>query len=107
MLREDLSGVNAVSEGNTVVMMRQRLQTLQPARVEIYDESGEHVGHEGARAGGGHYQLLIVSDEFAGKAALARHRMVYAAVGEMMRGQIHALAVQAYTVDEFERAFHG
>jgi len=93
-------------ENTTVAAMRERLGLLEPARVEIHDESGEHIGHEGARGGGGHYQLLIVSDEFIDKAPLARHRMVYAALGEMMRVDVHALAIKAYTVDEFEKAFH-
>jgi len=93
-------------EDTTVAAMRERLGLLKPERMEIHDESGEHIGHEGARGGGGHYQLLIVSDEFVGKPPVARHRMVYAAVGELMRRDVHALAIKAYTVDEFERAFH-
>ncbi|MCC7549252.1 MAG: BolA family transcriptional regulator [Burkholderiales bacterium] len=95
-----------VNEDSTVALMRERLQALRPERVEIYDESGEHVGHEGARGGGGHYQLLIVSDDFLCKAAVARHRMVYQAVADLMHRNIHALAIKAYTVDEFDKAFH-
>ncbi len=95
-----------VNDDDTVALMRERLQALLPQRVEIYDESGEHLGHEGARGGGGHYQLLIVSEAFRGESALARHRMVYQAVADLMQRSVHALAIKAYTADEFDRAFH-
>lgn len=94
------------NEDPTVALMQDRLQTLHPQRVEIHDESGEHVGHEGARGGGGHYRLLIVCDGFSGRPLVARHRMVYRAVADLMPGKVHALAITAYTADEFEQAFH-
>lgn len=80
--------------------MRERLAALEPQTVDILDESGKHVGHEGARGGGGHYQLLIVADRFRGVARQARHRMVYQALGPLMQHDIHALAIQAYAPDE-------
>lgn len=80
--------------------MRSRLSRLAPESVEIVDESARHAGHEGARAGGGHYRLTIVSREFSGKPAQARHRMVYEALGPMMRNEIHALAIRAYAPGE-------
>jgi BolA protein len=86
-------------------LMRKQLAVLEPEVVEIYDESGEHVGHAGARSGGGHYQLTIVSPRFQGVAPLARHRMVYTALGGLMQANIHALAITAWTPEEFERAF--
>lgn len=95
-----------VNGDTTVALMRERLQALRPQRVDIYDESGEHVGHEGARGGGGHYRLLIVSDAFLGQSAVARHRMVYRSVADLMQRSIHALAIQAYTAEEFDHAFH-
>lgn len=73
---------------------------LHPERVHIVDESAEHVGHPGARTGGGHYALTIVSPAFAGKAPLARHRLVYQALGELMGRDIHALRIEALTPDE-------
>lgn len=76
-----------------------RLSSLEPESVELLDESGKHVGHEGAR-GGGHYQLIIVSRAFARKPLQARHRMVYEALGGMMHKEIHALAIKAYAPDE-------
>jgi len=94
------------NEDTTEALMQARLQALRPQRVEIYDESGEHVGHEGARGGGGHYQLLIVSDAFGNQSRIARHRMVYQALADLMQRRIHALAIRAYTVDEFDTAFH-
>jgi len=80
--------------------MRERLAALDPDAIDILDESGKHVGHEGAKGGGGHYQLVIVSPRFSGVAAQARHRMVYQALGTMMQQEIHALAIQAYAPDE-------
>ena len=85
---------------STVERMREKLQALSPSRVEIEDESARHAGHEGARSGGGHYQLLIVASGFEGKSKLARHRMVYAALGDMMQREIHALSIQALSPGE-------
>lgn len=93
-----------VNESDTPGRLRERLASLQPDLVEIYDESGEHIGHEGAK-GGGHYQLLIVSQRFAGQTRVARHRMIYAALVDMMQREVHALAITAVTREEMERAF--
>jgi BolA family transcriptional regulator, general stress-responsive regulator len=69
---------------------------LQPEALELEDESERHRGHAGYREGGNtHWRLTIVSSAFAGKPTVARHRMVYEALGEMMRHPIHALAIQA------------
>lgn len=81
-------------------LMQEKLAALSPESLEILDESGNHVGHEGARGGGGHYQLIIVSRQFSGKPVQARHRMVYGALGAMMHKEIHALAIKAYAPDE-------
>ena len=80
--------------------MRERLATLQPISLEIIDESHKHAGHEGSRDGGGHYLLQIVTNQFTGKGTLARHRMIYSALGEMMKCEIHALNIHAHTPDE-------
>jgi BolA family transcriptional regulator, general stress-responsive regulator len=80
--------------------IRERLAALEPRSVELLDESGRHVGHAGAAAGGSHFRLVIVSQHFAGKDKLARHRMIYAALGPLMRREIHALAIQAFAPDE-------
>ena len=80
--------------------IRQHLAELQPESLEIIDESSQHAGHEGAKGGGGHFQLVIVSPRFAGKPAQQRHRMIYQALGPMMRSDIHALAIRAFAPDE-------
>lgn len=84
---------------NRIESMRERLASLQPTAVEITDDSHRHAGHAGA-GGGGHYTLRIVSAQFAGKGTVARHRMVYSALGEMMKLDIHALNIRAKAPDE-------
>ena len=80
--------------------MRAQLAVLNPTILEIIDESRKHAGHAGARDGGGHYVLHIVSAQFAGNNTVARHRMIYSALGELMKREIHALTIQAHTPDE-------
>jgi BolA protein len=94
-----------VDVDSVVASMEQHLATLEPDLLEIYDESAEHVGHAGAQGGGGHYQVLIVSRRFEGQARVARHRMVYAALGAMMQQQIHAVAITALTPEELQEVF--
>ena len=79
----------------TIDKMRERLAVLEPTEVEIGDDSALHAGHAGARDGGGHYRLRIASPAFAGHNTVARHRMIYEALGDMMKREIHALAIQA------------
>ena len=84
-----------------VAQIEQRLRAaLQPLRLEIRDESEKHAGHAGAREGGGHYDVTIVAAQFAGKGLLQRHRLVYDALGEAMRKDIHALSIHAFSPDE-------
>ncbi len=79
-----------------IEQMQQRLkQNLQPSVLEIEDESHHHVGHAGAKDGRGHFKLIISSAEFVGLSPLARHRLVYAALGDLMQTDIHALAIEA------------
>lgn len=79
-----------------VAMIEQRLRAaLSPASLEVIDESHLHVGHPGARDGRGHFRVRIVSDLFHGLPRLARHRRVYAAMGELMQTDIHALTIEA------------
>ena len=86
----------------TLDVIRKRLEILSPHTLEIYDDSHEHAGHAGAKErGGGHFQVILVSDQFEGKNQLARHRMVYQTVSDLMRDKIHALAIQAYTSADF------
>ncbi|MDI1253221.1 BolA family protein [Thermomonas sp.] len=84
-----------------VARIRERLtEALAPVALEVNDDSYKHAGHAGARGGQGHFSVTIVSEAFAGKLPLARHRLVYAALGEMMTTDIHALAIQAQTPQE-------
>ena len=81
--------------------IRARLESaLQPASLEIIDESAKHAGHAGAAGGGGHYIVRIVSPAFADKSPIQRHRLVYDAVDDMMQAEIHALSIQASTPEE-------
>jgi BolA protein len=75
---------------------------LQPAELAVRDDSAQHAGHAGAAAGG-HYSVIVVSAAFAGKARLARHRLVYDALADVMQCGIHALAITAYSPEEFAR----
>ena len=81
--------------------IRAALETaLSPVSLEVVDESHKHAGHAGARDGRGHFAVVVVSEAFAGKLPLARHRLVYAALGDLMTTDIHALSIQASTPAE-------
>ena len=73
---------------------------LAPQSLEIEDESHRHAGHEGARDGRGHFRVDVVSEAFAGMNPIARHRAVYAAVGDLMATDIHALSIRTRTPQE-------
>lgn len=84
-----------------VVAIDRRLRdAFAPEALEVEDDSAAHAGHVGARSGKGHFNVLIVAESFAGKPPLARHRMVYEALGELMHTDIHALSVKALAPDE-------
>ena len=82
-------------------VIRERLAALKPLTLDLRDESEQHAGHAGAAAGGGHWQLTIVSEAFRGKSAVARHRMVYEALGDLMSRDIHALKIEAFAPEQF------
>jgi BolA protein len=84
----------------TVDEIRQRLSALAPLSLDLEDESALHAGHAGARSGGGHYRVTIVADCFEGKNTVARHRLIYGVLDEMMQTRIHALAIRALTAEE-------
>ena len=86
---------------NLAAEMKQRLAALEPLQLDLVDESEAHRGHAGYRAGGGtHWRLAIVSPRFAGQPVVARHRMVYQALGNLMQNPIHALAINARAPEE-------
>lgn len=74
-----------------------------PVSLEVIDDSHRHAGHAGARDGRGHFDVRIVSERFTGLGPLARHRAVYAALGDLMTTDIHALAITARTPSEADR----
>ncbi|MGI4814331.1 MAG: BolA family protein [Janthinobacterium lividum] len=75
-------------------------QALSPVHLEIIDDSAKHAGHAGASSGG-HFTVVIAAAAFAGKSRVGRHRLVYDALAEAMQRGIHALAIAAYTPEEF------
>ena len=83
-----------------VQRIRERLEQLAPSELLIVDESHKHAGHEGARDGRGHFRVRIVAAAFGGKSLLARHRRIYAALGDLMQTDIHALALDARAPEE-------
>ena len=78
--------------------IRERLAALKPESVVLVDEGHLHIGHG---ADGAHWQLTIVSEAFRGKPPLARHRMVYEALGDLMKREIHALRIEAFAPEQF------
>ena len=81
--------------------MRDRLEQLHPSALDLRDESAQHAGHAGARpSGGSHWQLTIVSEPFRGKSPVARHRMIYEALGDLMERDIHALRIEALAPEQ-------
>ncbi|MFI3122949.1 MAG: BolA family protein [Methylococcales bacterium] len=85
----------------TIDSIRHNLTTvLKPSLLEIIDNSAAHAGHAGARKGGGHYNVTIVSAAFEKKTLVQRHQLIYAALGDMMKEEIHALGINALTPTE-------
>lgn len=85
---------------DTLELIRQRLGALEPQSLDLADESAAHAGHAGAASGGGHYRLTLVSPRFRGLDVLARHRLVYAALGDLMSTRIHALRLTTFSPEE-------
>ena len=81
--------------------IRQRLITnLSAESVEIEDQSHVHAGHAGAASGGGHYDVIVIASAFKDLNTLGRHRLIYGAVDDLMKKEIHALSIQAFSPDE-------
>ena len=87
---------------NRIELIREKVtESLEPIQLDIVDESHLHEGHPGAKeSGGGHFNITIVSEKFAEKSSLERHRMIYMALGEAMGTEIHALSINAQTPEE-------
>jgi len=85
---------------STADLIRERLAALEPETLTLEDESAQHKGHAGAAGGGGHFRLTLVSPKFSNLNTLARHRLVYEAMGELMQREIHALSITALSPEE-------
>ena len=86
----------------TAMIERLLSQALQPAQLQIQDDSAAHAGHRSA-GGRGHFRVRIVSDRFAGLTALQRHRLVNEALAPLWDSELHALSVTALTSDELDK----
>ena len=95
-----MSEAGALAAGRIARMRAMLDAELTPLELAIEDESQRHAGHAGARDGRGHFRVRVVAQAFAGLPLLARHRRVYAALGDMMQTDIHALAIEARTPAE-------
>ncbi|MDA0237291.1 MAG: BolA family transcriptional regulator [Proteobacteria bacterium] len=86
---------------NTIDQIKQRLTSLQPTTIDIFDDSASHIGHAGVQAtGGGHYELTIASPMFSGKVSVQRHRMIYDCLSDLIPGVIHALSIRAFAPED-------
>jgi len=84
----------------TDLIKRLLTDAFNPKLLEIIDSSAAHAGHTGARSGGGHYHVTIIADAFDGKSLVQRHQLVYKALGDIMKQQIHALGINALSPSE-------
>ena len=90
-----------MTESDRISSIEKRLrESLTIQSLEIIDESHLHVGHAGAASGGGHFQVIITAVDFEDLNTLARHRLVYEALGDAMETYIHALSIKAYASSE-------
>lgn len=84
----------------TDTIRRTLTEAFKPEVLEIIDNSAAHAGHAGARSGGGHYHVTIVADAFEGKSMVQRHQLIYQALGDLMKQEIHALGINALSTSE-------
>jgi BolA protein len=93
--------MSAMSTRQTIeTRIRER---LAPLHLEVIDDGAQHAGHAGAASGGGHFSVFVVSASFEGKNRVARHRLVYDLLQDMMQGAIHALALRTVAPSEWSR----
>ena len=88
----------ATKDGTLAHEIEKRLRSaLSPTTLTLVDQSADHIGHAGAKDGAQHFAVTIVSDQFTGLAPLKRHRLVYAAVENLIPQRLHALSIDAKT----------
>lgn len=90
----------AVTAGRIERILRER---FHPLHLEVRDDSAKHAGHPGAASGGGHYHVLIIAEGFQGQSRLEQHRMVHAALSELLGREIHALGLKTLAPAEWQR----
>ncbi|MEN9416780.1 MAG: hypothetical protein RI988_400 [Pseudomonadota bacterium] len=104
-MKDDAGAAHGTASGTvapsaSVATIEARLRAaFAPLHLEVQDDSAAHAGHAGAREGG-HYTVRLRSARFAGLPRVARHRLVYDALGGLMSSGVHALALQARAPDE-------
>ena len=74
---------------------------MEARHISVIDQSSLHEGHLGAHGGGGHFQVLVVSDRFRGLSRIAAQRVVYEALGDLMVEKIHAVSMRTLTPEEW------
>lgn len=85
--------------------IEQRLnESFSPTRLLVKDQSHLHAGHAGARDGRGHFDVLVVAEAFTGRSRLQRHRDVYECLSELLKSDIHALRIKAFSPEEFAKS---
>jgi BolA protein len=95
--------MNARETGPVATEMLRRLDVLSPSRIELVDDSEAHRGHGGYNpAGESHFSLTIESPAFAGKSRVERQRIVYAALGDLMKERVHALTIRASAPGDYK-----
>jgi BolA protein len=88
--------MDALATGPVAIEMLQRLESLNPTKIELIDDSEKHRGHGGHDpAGESHFSLLIESSAFTGKSRVERQRLVHQALGELVGNRVHALSIKA------------
>lgn len=79
-----------------IVLIEQRLQkAFAPKELQVLDDSEQHRGHVGSQGGAGHYTVIIVAECFKGLSRVVMHQRIYAALGDLIPGEIHALKIKA------------
>lgn len=85
----------------TTELIKQKLnEAIKPEIIELIDDSAAHAGHAGAKGGAGHYNLTIIAEVFEGKTLVQRHQLVYQALADLMKNEIHALGINALSPSE-------
>jgi len=89
--------MNGQKTGPLAAEMLARLNSaLSPTRIELIDDSEQHRGHGGYNpAGESHFSLTIESAKFTNKSRVERQRLIYSALGDLMKERVHALSIRA------------